>query len=83
MGVNMGLTAQNLCFCTVGAFQGNIAIGYYRLYSNSNVRAYRNGSNYTGPYVYWGYDPFGPTTPLASLAQVRSGMVTLTATFAP
>ena len=83
MGVNMGLTAQNLCYCTVGGFQGNIAFGYYRLYSNSNVRAYRNGSNYTGPYVYWGSDPFGPATPLASLVQVRTGMVTLTATFAP
>ena len=83
MGVNMGLTAQNLWFCTVGAFQGNIAIGYYRLYSNSNVRAYRNGSNYTGPYVYWGNDPSGSTASLASLAQVRTGIVALTATFAP
>ncbi len=83
MGVNVGLSAQNLCNCTVWPFEGNISIGYYRLYSNSNVRAYRNGSNYTGPYVYWGSDPSGSTTPLASLAQVRTGMVTLTATMSP
>jgi hypothetical protein len=83
MGVNVGLTAQNLCNCTVGPFVGNTSIGYYRLFSNSNVRAYRNGSNYTGPYIYWGSDPSGSTTPLANLAQVRTGIVTLTATMSP
>ncbi len=83
MGVNVGLTAQNLCNCTVRPFEGNVSIGYYRLYSNSNVRAYRNGSNYTGPYIYWGSDPSGSTTPLANLAQARTGIVTLTATMSP
>ncbi len=83
MGVNVGLTAQNLCNCTVGPFVGNTSIGYYRLFSNSNVRAYRNGSNYTGSYIYWGSDPSGSTTPLANLAQARTGIVTLTATMSP
>jgi hypothetical protein len=83
MGVNVGLNAQNLCNCTVRPFEGNISIGYYRLFSNSNVRAYRDGSNYTGSYIYWGSDLSGSTTPLANLAQVRTGMVTLTATMSP
>jgi hypothetical protein len=83
MGVNVGLSSQNLCNCTVWPFEGNISIGYYRLFSNSNVRAYRATSNYTGPYIYWGSDPSGSTTPLVNLAQVRTGMVTLTATMSP
>lgn len=83
MGVNVGLTAQNLCNCTVSGYAQNIALGYYRLYSNSNVRGYRWNSGYTGPYIYWGYDPAGSTTPLVSLAQSGSGLVELTASFAP
>lgn len=83
MGVNVGLTAQNLCNCTVAGFAQNVALGYYRLFTNTNVRAYRAGSNYTGPYIYWGSDPSGMTTPLVSLVQAGSGLVDLSASIAP
>ena len=57
LGVNMGLQAENRCDCTIPASTNNVVAGYYRLYSNSNIRLYRNGSGYSGPYVYWGSDP--------------------------
>jgi hypothetical protein len=53
MGVNMGLVAENRCPCEVPAFASNVLIGYYEFVQNSNVRAYRSGSNYTGTYVFW------------------------------
>lgn len=53
MGVNMGLVSENRCNCTVSPFGQNVNIGYYRLFSNSNVRAYNSGSNYTGGFVFW------------------------------
>ncbi len=55
MGVNMGLQAENRCNCVVPANKTNVNFGYYRLFSNGNVRAYRDGSNYTGSYRYWQY----------------------------
>jgi hypothetical protein len=53
MDVNRGLVAESRCNCLVPAHGVNVAIGYYKLFSNSNVQAYRNGSNYTGPYYYF------------------------------
>jgi len=53
LGVNMELQAENRCNCTVPANSSNVAAGYYRLFSNSNVRLYNDGSNYTGQYRYW------------------------------
>lgn len=53
MEVNGGLQSQNRCNCVVAANTNNVAIGYYRLFSNSNVRAYRSGSNYTGQYRFF------------------------------
>jgi phenylpropionate dioxygenase-like ring-hydroxylating dioxygenase large terminal subunit len=37
----------------VNAGSSNVAFGYYRLYTNSNVRAYLQGNGYTGQYFYW------------------------------
>ena len=31
----------------------NTSFGYYRLFSNSNVRAYRDATNYTGSFIFW------------------------------
>ena len=56
MDVNAGLAAENKCFCDAPAGSSNVAFGYYRLYTNSNVRVYRSGSNYSGPYEFWGND---------------------------
>jgi uncharacterized protein YjdB len=53
MGVNMGLTSENRCNCVVNAGTSNVAFGYYRLYSNSNVRAYLQSNGYTGQYFVW------------------------------
>jgi hypothetical protein len=61
MGINMLLTAQNLCHCIVPAGAKNVAAGYYKLYENSSIRLYLPGSNYTGPYIYFG-SPDGTDT---------------------
>ena len=64
MGVNMGLTAENRCNCVVPANTLDVEIGYYRLFSNSNVRAYNSNSNYTGGFVFWeGNTIVGAVTP--------------------
>lgn len=73
MGVNMGLQSENRCNCTVPAFQQNTGFGYYRLFSNSNVRGYRDSSGYTGPFIFWN----------VSSAESQTGIVRLTANFAP
>lgn len=52
VGVNMGLQSENRCNCTVGPYKQNVSVGYYKLFSNSNVRVYTNGS-YSGSYTYW------------------------------
>lgn len=73
--VNGGLVAENRCQCVVPAFQQNTGIEYYRLYSNSNLRGYRNGSGYTGSYVY--FDNFsGFVTP-------GTGLINLNFTLSP
>jgi len=46
MAVNYGLVGQNECDCTVAPGSGPTNIGYYILYSNSNVYAFAN--NYNG-----------------------------------
>jgi uncharacterized protein YjdB len=75
MGVNEGLQSQNRCNCTVAPGSSGTVIGYYRLFSNSNVRAYRDGSGYTGGYIYW--------SNFASSVDPSSGDIRLNATIAP
>ncbi len=55
MTVNWGLASENRCNCTVPATGALTHLGYYRLFTNSNVTAFRSGSNYTGAYRYF-YD---------------------------
>lgn len=83
MEVNGGLSSQNRCNCTAPAFQQNTHFGYYRMFSNSNVRAYRSGSGYTGRYIFWGADPSRVATPISNLAEPETGRVRLRATSAP
>lgn len=59
MEVNGGYTAENRCDCVAGAGNARVQFGYYRLFTNSNVRVYRNGSDYTGHYRFWGTDSNG------------------------
>jgi len=75
LGVNMGLQSEKRCNCTAPANTQRVYFGYYRLFSNSNVRGYRTGSAYTGPYVFW--------DDLAAFVDPVSGGVVLTATSAP
>ncbi len=85
-GVNVGLVAQNLCNCNVNAFTNNVLIGYYLLYTNSNVELYYPGWNYTGPFVFWGLDQFGnldPSGPLYQYVASNSGLLQLVATTLP
>jgi hypothetical protein len=57
--VNGGLESQNRCNCTAGANTTNVIAGYYKLFSNSNLRLFRDGSDYTGRYWFWGTDSDG------------------------
>lgn len=84
MEVNGGLQSQNRCNCTVPAFQDDTQFGYYRMFLNSNVRAYRSGSNYTGRYIYWGDGSNGVAAGrIPELAEPETGRVRLRATSAP
>ncbi len=54
MAVNWGTGAENRCNCTVPAFSSNVQIGYYRLFSNTEVAAFGFQSGYgNGSYSYW------------------------------
>lgn len=81
VGTNMGTSAENRCNCTVGPSAQNIRIGYYLLLPKSNVRAYAVGSNYGGPYAYWGDDTGGGRPlfgiPLVNLLESPSGRIQL------
>jgi hypothetical protein len=58
MGVNMGTAWEVRCNCVVNASGTDFFLGYYRLSGTGNVRAYREGSNYTGTYKSWAVYPF-------------------------
>ena len=79
IGVNMGLQSENRCVCVVPASGSNITLGYYRLFSNSNVRGYRANSNYSGGYIFWPQTG----TSMPSVVTPGSGTVLLLATFPP
>lgn len=54
MAVNWGLVDENRCNCTVPAYASNVKLGYYKLYSNTEVRGYSSANGYgVGSYVYW------------------------------
>jgi hypothetical protein len=73
MVANWGLVAENRCNCTAPSGGTNINIGYYRLYSNTEVRGYGTVSGYgNGSYAYWLSSSFG------SSVQSGSGVVPLT-----
>ncbi|GAB3697783.1 hypothetical protein GCM10027592_22250 [Spirosoma flavus] len=53
VGVNMGLQSEKRTNRVAPATTKNVYFGYFRGYSNSNVRAFKEGSNYSGTYLYW------------------------------
>lgn len=58
LGVNMGLGDEDRqwesrCFCPLPAESPLIYVGYYRLLAESNIRVYRYGPEYSGPYDTW------------------------------
>jgi hypothetical protein len=75
MGVNMGLQSENRCSCVIPIGSQRVHIGYYKLFSNTNVRAFRDGSSYTGSYTYW--------ENFSSSVDTKSGDITLNATLNP
>lgn len=82
--VNGGLQSENRCNCTVPAYRENVAPGYYRLHSNSNLRLYRAGSNYTGPYIFWGSDrTVNPSGSFVNSVERSSGIFRVNATWIP
>ncbi len=82
LGVNMGLTAENRCNCTAPAHSTNVQFGYYRYFSNSNVRAYLPASNYSGSYIFFGQDASNTSAAITGVDAV-TGVVQLTITQAP
>lgn len=61
---------------TAGDVVGFTKIGYYRLLPRTEIRAYRDDFNCTGPYVAW------PAPQLSRFAP-KSGLVSLTLTSPP
>ncbi len=56
MGVNWDLQAENRCNCVVPAFSDNVNLGYYLLFSNTQVRAYDEDNGYdAGGFIFWDY----------------------------
>lgn len=82
LGVNMGLAAENKCNCTAPAGQKRVAFGYYRFYSNSNVRGYRADTGYSGAYAYFGSDSAASGNTIGGVDS-ESGVVELSFTTAP
>ena len=75
LAVDVGLLSENRCNCVAPAGSRAVAFGYYRLYRNSNVFAFRDGSGYKGSYVYF--------RDLSGYVARDSGVVELTFTRAP
>ena len=82
LGVNMGLASEIRCNCTAPANTSNVAFGYYRYYSNSNVHGYLAGTNYTGGYSYFGWDAASPSGTISGVDS-NTGLVSLTFAKAP
>lgn len=80
MEANGGLNSQNRCDCFVAPGQERVTLGYYRMYSNSNVRGFRN-NGYTGAYSYWGTDSNGSVAgrKIPEIAEAESGITRLVA----
>jgi hypothetical protein len=73
MVANWGLASENRCNCMVPSGGNNVNIGYYKLFSNSEVRGYGAISGYgVGTYAFWNYTAF------SSIVQSGSGVVLLT-----
>jgi hypothetical protein len=86
MEANGGTSAQNRCDCTAAAGTTNVHSGYYRLYSNSNFRVFRSGSNYTGSYLFWGTNSDGRISSGGEIwrnVTAGSGEITFTTSTAP
>jgi len=84
--VNGGLQAENRCNCVAPAATPRVGTGYYRFYSNSNVRLFDDASDYQGAYRYFGVDYNGGVskgTPLTPYLKADSGVVELVISQAP
>ncbi len=74
MIVNEGLKSQNDPKVTIAANKKNVAIGYYKLFANSNVTLICNGKTY-----WWGVRPGEKKgTPFAERVESGSGVIKLT-----
>ncbi|HEY1239799.1 MAG TPA: Ig domain-containing protein, partial [Bryobacteraceae bacterium] len=78
LGVNMGLEAENRCNCVIPAHSSNVGTGYYRLYTNSNVRLYDTATPYAGSYVYWGSPDGTAANSFVSAVEAKTGILRLT-----
>lgn len=70
------VTCASVLLGASGTVNGFTKLGYYRLLPATEMRAYRDASHCTGPYVSWGSSHLAGFTP-------KTGLVTLTLTAAP
>jgi len=56
MAVNWELQAENRCNCVVPPNSERVGIGYYRLFTNTRVVAFRSSTNYSGGFIYWDFN---------------------------
>lgn len=70
------VSCASVLYAASGGVSGYTRIGYYRLLPTTEIRAYRDGSRCTGPYVAW------PRSQLATFTP-NSGLVTLVLESAP
>jgi len=71
--VNDGLNAESRCHRTAPAYLTKLGTGYYRFFSDSNVRLFWADSNYTGRYIFCGVDADANTSRGGSLGSLRAG----------
>ena len=81
--VSIGVTDGSTLYCagivpagSADGAKGFVQIGYYRLLPATEVRAYRDASRCTGPYVAW------PSSQLTGFT-AKSGLLTLLLESAP
>lgn len=70
------VTCAGVLRATTAGIPGFTKIGYYRLLPRTEIRAYRDESHCTGPYLLWTSAQLAQFTP-------KSGLITLTLTSPP
>jgi hypothetical protein len=74
----MQLVDENRCNCVIPAYGTNVGAGYYKLYTNSNVRLYDTATPYSGRYTYWGSPDGTSANSFVPFVEDKTGRLSLT-----